>query len=123
MSEFSEYMRLLPYGYAPGNYMSKCFACEKVVADVDKRATSCRPCAEAAFKDHEIERLRAEAAGLQIKADLFDLAVRKGLLSVHSELIDPRNHGTRCSWLEGHAKACDISNNAALAARTGEAMP
>ena len=69
----------------------------------------------------EIERLRAEVAGLQIKADLFDLAVRKGLLSVHSELIDPRNHGTRCSWLEGHAKACDISNNAALAARKGEA--
>jgi len=64
----------------------------------------------------EIERLRAEVAGLQIKADLFDLAVRKGLLSVHSELIDPRNHGTRCSWLVGHAKACDISNNAALAA-------
>ena len=65
MSEFSEYMRLLPYGYAPGNYMSKCFACEKVVADVDKRATSCRPCAETAFKDHEIERLRAEVAGLR----------------------------------------------------------
>ena len=75
-------------------------------------------CAAAA---DEIERLRAEVAGLQIKADLFDLAVRKGLLSVHSELIDPRNHGTRCSWLEGHAKACDISNNAALAARKGEA--
>ena len=75
-------------------------------------------CAAAA---DEIERLRAEVAGLQIKADLFDLAVRKGLLSVHSELIDPRNHGTRCSWLEGHAKACDISNNAALAARKVEA--
>ena len=53
-------------------------------------------CAAAA---DEIERLRAEVAGLQIKADLFDLAVRKGLLSVHSELIDPRNHGTRCSCL------------------------
>lgn len=77
--------------------------------------------AVSAEKDAEIERLRAEVAGLQIKADLFDLAVRKGLLSVHSELIDPRNHGTRCSWLEGHAKACDISNNAALAARKGEA--
>ena len=75
--------------------------------------------AVSAEKDAEIERLRAEVAGLQIKADLFDLAVRKGLLSVHSELIDPRNHGTRCSWLEGHAKACDISNNAALAARKG----
>ena len=45
-----------------------------------------------AAKDDEIERLRAEVAGLQIKADLFDLAVRKGLLSVHSELIVPRNH-------------------------------
>lgn len=65
MSSLNEYVRLLPYGYAPGNYMSKCFACEKVFPDMDKRATRCRPCAEAAFKDHEIERLRAEVAGLR----------------------------------------------------------
>lgn len=29
------------------------------------------------------------------------------------ELIDPRNHGTRVSWMQGHDKACDISNDAA----------
>ena len=88
---------------------------------IDVEDARAHAAAVSAAKDKEIERLRAEVAGLQIKADLFDLAVRKGLLSVHSELIDPRNHGTRCSWLEGHAKACDISNNAALAARKGEA--
>lgn len=71
MSDLSEYVRLLPYGYAPGNYMSKCFTCEKVFPDMDKRATRCRPCAEAAFKDREIERLRAEEAGLREDAERY----------------------------------------------------
>lgn len=46
-------------------------------------------------------------------AELWKLAVRKGLVTVRSELIDPRNHGTRVSWMQGHDKACDISNEAA----------
>jgi hypothetical protein len=46
-------------------------------------------------------------------AELWKLAVRKGLVTVRSELIDPRNHGTRVSWMQGHDKACDISNDAA----------
>ena len=46
-------------------------------------------------------------------AELWKLAVRKGLITVRSELIDPRNHGTRVSWMQGHDKACDISNEAA----------
>lgn len=46
-------------------------------------------------------------------AELWKLAVRKGLITVRSELIDPRNHGTRVSWMQGHDKACDISNDAA----------
>lgn len=46
-------------------------------------------------------------------AELWKLAVHKGLITVRSELIDPRNHGTRVSWMQGHDKACDISNDAA----------
>jgi hypothetical protein len=42
-----DWQHLKPYGYAPGNYMAKCYGCEKVVEFVDKRATRCRPCAEA----------------------------------------------------------------------------
>jgi hypothetical protein len=36
------------YGYAPGNYMSRCHSCCQVVSGLDKRAMRCRPCAEAA---------------------------------------------------------------------------
>ena len=36
---------LMPYGYAPGNYMSRCHACGDSFA-MDKRAITCRRCAE-----------------------------------------------------------------------------
>lgn len=36
---------LKPYGYAPGNYMSRCHACCESFA-MDKRAITCRRCAE-----------------------------------------------------------------------------
>jgi hypothetical protein len=45
--EQGDWQHLKPYGYAPGGYMAKCYGCEKVVEFVDKRATRCRPCAEA----------------------------------------------------------------------------
>jgi hypothetical protein len=41
------WQHLKAYGYAPGHYMNKCSTCGKVVTDVDKRAITCRPCAEA----------------------------------------------------------------------------
>ncbi len=49
------------------------------------------------------------------QAELFKLAVKKGLLSIHTELVaapqtDPT---TKVSWMEGHRKVCDISNEAA----------
>lgn len=37
------------YGYAPGNYMTKCLGCEEVKQDLDKRASSCRECAETRY--------------------------------------------------------------------------
>lgn len=40
-------------------------------------------------------------------------ALGRGLITVHSELMVDRDFGTRCSWLQGHDKACDISNEAA----------
>ena len=43
----TEWAHLMRYGYAPGNYMSKCHNCEHVVTGVDKRAVTCRACAEA----------------------------------------------------------------------------
>lgn len=38
--------RLLDYGYAPGNYIIKCWHCKEQVWECDKRATSCQQCAE-----------------------------------------------------------------------------
>lgn len=50
-----------------------------------------------------------------LESELFRLAVKKGLLSIHTEYVsapqvDPV---TKVSWMEGYNKACDISNEAA----------
>lgn len=42
-----DWQHLKQYGYAPGNYLAKCHFCDKVAEFIDKRATCCRPCAEA----------------------------------------------------------------------------
>ena len=39
------WLHLIGYGYAPGNYMCRCMRCGNVVVGLDKRATSCKPCA------------------------------------------------------------------------------
>lgn len=44
------------YGYAPGNYMSTCFMCRRVVSGLDKRAIRCRPCAEEMLKRDRIRK-------------------------------------------------------------------
>lgn len=41
-----EWQHLKQYGYAPGNYMNRCAICQQVVCDLDKRAITCRACAE-----------------------------------------------------------------------------
>lgn len=46
-------------------------------------------------------------------AALWRLAVRKGLITIHSERIHDRDPRTICSWIQGHDKAADISNEAA----------
>lgn len=46
-TQAADWLHLKPYGYAPGNYMSKCFGCKRVLPNLDKMASRCRPCAEA----------------------------------------------------------------------------
>lgn len=38
--------QLKQFGFAPGTYQSKCFGCDAIKDGLDKRATSCRECAE-----------------------------------------------------------------------------
>ena len=62
-----------------------------------------------------LERRQPLTDEQSFQAELFKLAVKKGLLSIHTELVaapqtDPT---TKVSWMEGHRKVCDISNEAA----------
>jgi len=43
---------LIPFGYAPGNYMSTCRRCLQNVVDLDKRASSCFRCAKEAYETY-----------------------------------------------------------------------
>lgn len=45
-----DWLHLKQYGYAPGGYMSKCHRCGATPI-MDKRAVTCRPCAEAMHKE------------------------------------------------------------------------
>lgn len=49
--ERAEWEHLKRYGYAPGNYMQRCHRCQQIVTDVDKRAITCRLCAEAMHRE------------------------------------------------------------------------
>ena len=63
LPECAEWEHLKGYGYAPGDYMNRCHRCKQVVTGVDKRATTCRPCAEAmagARATHAPDELRPE---------------------------------------------------------------
>lgn len=43
--------QLRAFGYAPGNYISNCGDCKKMMQDVDKYAHRCKPCAIALFEN------------------------------------------------------------------------
>ena len=55
-----------------------------------------------------------------IHAGLWRHAVRKGVVTVHTECMDDRNPGTKCSWIQGHDKAADVSNEAAALRAKGQ---
>lgn len=67
-----------------------------------------------------IDKLEAQRKPLteqmMTKTALWDLVVSKGLVTIHSEQLAPGTwsaHLSVASWIEGHAKSCDISNEAA----------
>jgi len=64
-----DWFHLMPYGYAPGSYMNRCMHCTNVVAELDKRAVSCRPCAA---KVHEIARLREVVESAAAADEFYD---------------------------------------------------
>jgi len=72
LTQRPDWLHLKRYGYAPGGYMSRCMICLQTVADLDKRACCCRPCAEKKYAtelDHltaERDALRAEVEGLRV---------------------------------------------------------
>lgn len=41
-----DWQHLKRFGYAPGGYMGRCCQCSTIAHDIDKRAITCRPCAE-----------------------------------------------------------------------------
>lgn len=89
---------LKSFGYAPGNYMSRCLSCDQIKEEMDKRAITCRPCAVARYKtivdaiavpadhaqklewqadkiaeqDDELQRLRAGVAQTPALAPIFE---------------------------------------------------
>ena len=52
-TNLQEWARLKSYGYAPGEYMSKCHLCKQWVAGLDKRAFTCKPCAEVLAREQK----------------------------------------------------------------------
>lgn len=64
LPEQNDWQHLKPYGYAPGNYMIRCRDCNDTPI-MDKRASRCRPCAEAAYaKGMAALPLPVQGAGL-----------------------------------------------------------
>ena len=65
-----DWLHLKGYGYATGNYMNKCHRCEKVVHWVAKRATTCRPCAEAMYSEANAQQAEAQQPCATILIDV-----------------------------------------------------
>ena len=65
-------------------------------------------------QDAEIDSLKAERDALRKDADLWRYALKRGVITVHSERIVDHDSGTRCSWIQGHYKAADVPNAAVI---------
>lgn len=86
----ADWLHLKHYGYAPGNYMSRCSDCGQTPA-MDKRATRCRPCAEAAFGKAQ------QAQGVPAALTDRESAIIKFCMAQMQDLEDEewRDHGFR----------------------------
>lgn len=77
---------LKAYGYAPGGYMNTCHICKEMKTDLDKRAFTCRACAEKRFVEGQVlahlsERAMARTSHENIRDVLEALeAIRKETL-------------------------------------------
>lgn len=71
-----ECSHLLPYGYAPGQYMGTCRTCGETQIDLDKRAINCRACAE---------RLYAERAMAHEEGAAGDVCPKQGLVATDAD--------------------------------------
>lgn len=74
IAQAEAWQHLKQFGYAPGNYMRECCVCKTVVGDLDKRAITCRPCAEKAFAAAEqpaeaVARYLCEATRFKMSFD------------------------------------------------------
>lgn len=84
--------QLIAFGYAPGNYMSKCRYCQQTMRDTDKRASSCKPCA--------IKRYYAQAASQipTVEAGVADDVVERArqiIERMRDEELDGAPHGSQ----------------------------
>ena len=67
-AQADDWQHLKPYGYAPGNYMSRCRTCGDTPV-MDKRAITCRPCAEAKFAASQAQAERVGLTDEQIRRE------------------------------------------------------
>ena len=82
MSTGDTWQHLNGFGYAPGNYMNKCHRCERVVSGVDKRAITCRPCAEQLLIESQAAQIAALTAERDALQHIAAIAHNGGLVGL-----------------------------------------
>jgi len=80
-----DWRHLKEYGYAPGEYMGTCHRCGETPT-MDKRAITCRPCAETMHADEQ--KRKQEPSAWIIDGDLESLMAegRRAVLTERNEL-------------------------------------
>ena len=77
-AQADDWQHLKPYGYAPGNYMSRCRTCGDTPV-MDKWAITCRPCAEAKFAASQAQAEREPLTDAEIEEILHgEIALNPG---------------------------------------------
>jgi ribA/ribD-fused uncharacterized protein len=87
--EQADWTHLKRYGYAPGNYMSRCCRCGESVSGLDKRAVTCKPCAEAR---HAFEQAAALEQPQQKPIDMVLHCPNCGLQHIDAPEFNSERH-------------------------------